>query len=37
MKDILVLYHGGKCADGFGAAYAAWVKFDEYKPRFIYL
>ena len=29
MKDILVLYHGGKCAEGFGAAYAAWVKFKD--------
>jgi hypothetical protein len=29
MRDVLVLYHGGKCADGFGAAYAAWVKFRD--------
>lgn len=25
-KDILVIYHD-KCLDGFGAAYAAWMKF----------
>lgn len=28
MKDILVIYHGN-CTDGFGAAYAAWKKFDN--------
>lgn len=31
----LVIYHGGGCADGFGAAFAAWLKFGdeaEYLP-----
>lgn len=28
-KNILVLYHGGGCSDGFGAAYAAWCKFKN--------
>lgn len=25
----LVIYHGGGCADGFGAAFAAWLKLGE--------
>lgn len=31
----LVIYHGGGCTDGFGAAFAAWLKFGdeaEYLP-----
>lgn len=31
----LVIYHGGECADGFGAAFAAWLKLGdeaEYLP-----
>ena len=31
----LVIYHGGECTDGFGAAFAAWLKFGdeaEYLP-----
>jgi len=31
----LVIYHGPNCADGFGAAFAAWLKFGdeaEYLP-----
>lgn len=31
----LVIYHGGGCADGFGAAFASWLKFGdeaEYLP-----
>lgn len=28
MKDIIVYYHA-HCADGFGAAFAAWVKFGD--------
>lgn len=27
-KNIVVIYHG-ECADGFGAAWAAWKKFDD--------
>ena len=26
MKNILVIYHGPSCLDGFAAAYAAWLK-----------
>ena len=29
LKDIIVIYHGGDCRDGFGAAYAAWKKFGN--------
>lgn len=29
MKDIVVLYHGPTCHDGFGAAYAARKKFGD--------
>ena len=25
----LVIYHGGECADGFGAAFAAWLKLGD--------
>ena len=31
----LVIYHGGECTDGFGAAFAAWLKLGnnvEYLP-----
>ena len=31
----LVIYHGGGCTDGFGAAFAAWLKLGdeaEYLP-----
>lgn len=34
-KQTVILYHGSKCPDGFGAAYAAWKKFGdaaEYLP-----
>jgi oligoribonuclease NrnB/cAMP/cGMP phosphodiesterase (DHH superfamily) len=29
MKKKLVIYHGSNCADGFGAALAAWLKFKD--------
>lgn len=28
-KNVVILYHGSRCSDGFGAAYAAWKKFGE--------
>lgn len=28
-KNIVVLYHGSMCPDGFGGAYAAWKKFGD--------
>lgn len=28
-KKIVVLYHGSRCPDGFGGAYAAWKKFGD--------
>lgn len=28
-KNTIILYHGGGCLDGFGAAYAAWLKFQD--------
>lgn len=28
-KSIVVLYHGSRCPDGFGGAYAAWKKFGD--------
>jgi hypothetical protein len=30
MKNCIhILYHGGGCKDGFGAAYAAWLRFGD--------
>ncbi len=29
LKQTIIFYHGAKCADGFGAAYAAWLRFGE--------
>jgi oligoribonuclease NrnB/cAMP/cGMP phosphodiesterase (DHH superfamily) len=31
--DVVVIYHGG-CTDGFGAAYAAWLRFGD-RARYI--
>ncbi|MBC8737338.1 hypothetical protein F6X40_11040 [Paraburkholderia sp. UCT31] len=29
MKKVLVIYHAGRCIDGFTAAWAAWLKFRD--------
>ena len=29
LKDIVIIYHGSHCRDGFGSAYAAWKKFGD--------
>jgi oligoribonuclease NrnB/cAMP/cGMP phosphodiesterase (DHH superfamily) len=29
LKNIVIIYHGSGCRDGFGSAYAAWKKFGD--------
>lgn len=29
MNDTVIIYHGGGCADGFCAAFSAWLKFGD--------
>jgi oligoribonuclease NrnB/cAMP/cGMP phosphodiesterase (DHH superfamily) len=29
LQDVVVMYHGSGCKDGFGSAYAAWKKFAD--------
>src|SRR5690554_7514457 len=29
MNAPVVIYHGGRCLDGFGSAYAAWCHFQQ--------
>jgi oligoribonuclease NrnB/cAMP/cGMP phosphodiesterase (DHH superfamily) len=29
LKEVVVIYHGSNCRDGFGSAFAAWKKFGD--------